>query len=149
MTTHHPFHFVSVFVFKFRWPVYFPVGENTPRAQTRGVRQDHPQAEWEPQRQSGHYLCQRGRHQVSVGWAPMLTTLISFESPPHAFPITNNCLCSLIIFRFLQNLPSHFCDEWCWWWMLFGNVNLGLPLQLALKCQLSPACAKNMITCTL
>lgn len=83
-----------------------------------------------------------------IRWASV-TTLVSSESPPHAFPITNNCLCSLIMFRFLQNLATHFCDEWCGWWMLFGNVNLGLPLQLALKCQLSPARAKNMITCSL
>lgn len=114
MTTHH--HFVSTFVSKSRWPVYFPVGENTPRAQIRGVRQDHSQAEREPQRQSGHHLRQRGRHQVSVGWA--LTTRASFESLLRHFPITTDFLCPLITLRFFTNPASPFL------WRMMSMMNV-------------------------
>lgn len=113
--------------------MHFPVGEDSPRAQAWRVRQDHPQAEREPQRPSGHYLRQRGRHQVSVA-APA-----GVQSAPRASSVTLHRPP-----RFLNQAFSGMNDADDVYGL--GTLTPGLHLQPALKCPSSPMRAKNMIT---
>lgn len=68
--------FLFVCFFPIRWFVYFPVSENTTWTKTWRVWQDYPEAEWEPQCSSSHYLCQWGWHQVSTAESWVLSSNI-------------------------------------------------------------------------